>query len=475
MELTIPQASQIIPRFAPSAINLSSSRSAHDGRLTVIHRMSLCRRRFNPDMKILQSVNHVWVEIVGALILSGLFLFWDFSRALFIVTALVAIGYYLRFRPALGREHIYYSAPIYSFVGIMFLAVSFQGFPDWGLNALVSKYFLMLLAVPVVGLYFLKSKCNHNPWLKFALAGLVLGITALFDTLLLDKPRADGGDNAALFGFVAVGITALIAASLSVLRRQRHGVLIYVGAITAGLVAILLSGTRGSWIAAAVIIFITVIFFFDRYSLPKRISISIILITSVALLSLEIPLIQQRVDRLVANIENFLSSKPQTEFTSAWYRIEGATFGWHIGLENKFLGVGPGNFRRSLRAFLSDKEGLQGFDAVMRHAHNQYIQTFVISGFIGLFALLILIGGHLWLFSRYLSKRYPIEVRSFALAGVLLVVAYFFLGFTGVPFERKKLILVYGFSSASCWGGLLANLRNYEYSEDHIDAPADLG
>ena len=77
----------------------------------------------------------------------------------------------------------------------------------------------------------------------------------------------------------------------------------------------------------------------------------------------------------------------------------------------------------------------------------------------GLIALLALLGSHAWLFARYLRANYPEQVRSLAFTGLLLVVAYSIMSITAVPFERKKLILLYGFCSASLWACLMANLR----------------
>ena len=101
-------------------------------------------------------------------------------------------------------------------------------------------------------------------------------------------------------------------------------------------------------------------------------------------------------------------------------------------------------------------EGLQ----TMKHAHNQYMQTFATSGLTGLLALLAIFICHGWLFAKHMAARYPQEIRDLAFAGVLLVIVYAILSITGVPFDRKKHILLYGFSSASLWGGIMGALKH---------------
>ena len=398
-------------------------------------------------------------EILGLSVLAGLFLYWDLSRAIYILTAFFAIGFYLARRPRLDREFLYYSLPIGVFFVAMLVAAWHQGFTDSGLNALFSRYALLLLAIPLAALCLVKSSCGIKFWLKFVIVGLLLGVTALIDFLLFDKARANGGDNAVVFGFVALGITSVIAGSYPDLRRYKYGVTLYLASIAAGIIAIVLSGSRGSWIAAAVVTFAAAIYLFDRYSLSKRFLLGCLMMAVIAAVAMAIPQVQKRVTKAVEILTPYVKGEAQTGFSSARYRVEGWKGAWQMAMDNKLLGVGPGNYRRSLQQYVADKYELRKLDSRMRHAHNQYMQTLATSGFIGLLALLYLVGGHAWLFSRYLGKTYPDEVRSFALAGLLLVIAYLFLGLTGVPFERKKLLLLYAFSSAACWGCMLTNLR----------------
>ena len=72
----------------------------------------------NFKSRILQSL----VDVAGVVILCGLFLYWDLSRILYVVTALIAVGYLLCVKPTFDRDYLYYSLPIYGFFGAMQIA-----------------------------------------------------------------------------------------------------------------------------------------------------------------------------------------------------------------------------------------------------------------------------------------------------------------------------------------------------------------
>jgi O-antigen ligase len=129
-----------------------------------------------------------------------------------------------------------------------------------------------------------------------------------------------------------------------------------------------------------------------------------------------------------------------------------------MGLENKIFGFGPGNTKRVIKDYARQNPHLTKLSGI-NHIHNQFLQTFAMTGLVGLFSFLALIFCHLWIFTKYLRKRYSLEVRSLALAGLLLLVTYLILSIPGVPFYGKQYLMMYGFASATIWGSLLGALR----------------
>jgi len=400
---------------------------------------------------------------VAVLILATQFLLWELSRASFLLLSLAALIYVMKYRPQLPRVQRLYSWPIIVYFAAMFLAVAYDGFTGPGINKLTSRFFLLLIAIPLVSLFFVSFDPKRNPWTKFVTGTLVMGVLALVDVLILDKYRAGGGHNEAVFGFGALAMTTIVLASYHRFKNARFGMAFYLSGLAMGFCAMFLSGTRSGWIAGIVVIVIAMIFYLDRYSLPKRIFISIVLICAIAAAGLTVPLVQQRVDNMVEIVTPYLRGEEQTEFNSLRHRVEAWKAAWTMGMSHKVFGIGPGNFKKSLRAYVRENPHL-GRLQYLSHAHNQYMQTFATSGFIGLGALLVLILGHLWLFARYLGRNYSEEVRSLALAGFMLVIAYAIYSIPAVPFYGRHSLMTYAFSTASIWGCLLGALQGAKLS-----------
>ena len=399
-----------------------------------------------------------WLNGVSVFILSTIFLWWDASRAVYVLLSLAALGYLIKYRPQLPRQQRFYSWPIMLFVSATFLSVAVDGFSSSGMNVLVSRIFLLLLAIPLVSLFYACFAADRNQWIKFALGCLVMGLLALVDILVLNEYRAGGGHNQAVFGFSAAALTSIVIASYHRFKETGFGKLVFAAALLMGFYAMVLSGTRSSWIVIIAVVIIAVIFYLDRYSLSKRILVSMFLIGCVAAASLTIPLVKVRIDQMVVMVTPYVKGEEQTKFSALRHRVEAWKAAWNMGMTESVFGVGPGKFKKSLKAYVRERPHLATLEG-LNHAHNQFMQTFFMSGFVGLISLLVLLSCHFWIFARYLHKRYSTEVRSLALAGFLLVVAYIIYSIPGVPFKGKQYLMIYAFSSASIWGCLLGALQ----------------
>ena len=407
-----------------------------------------------------------WLNGISIFILATIFLFWDASRAAYVLLSLAALGYLIKYRPQLPREQRFYSWPIIAYFGATFLSVVYDGLPnllqdglpDSGSNRLVSRFLLLMIAIPLVGLFYTCFDSRRNQWIKFVLGCIVLGLLALVDILVLDESRAGGGHNEAAFGFSSAAMTSIVIASYHRFKKVRFGKFIFLVGVLMGLCAMFLSGTRSSWISMMVVAFIAVMFYLDRISLTRRVFIAVALICSIAATGLTIPLVQKRVDHMIEMVIPYVKGEEQTRFNSLRYRVELWKAGWHIGMSDKIFGIGPGNVKKALKVYATENPHLSELRD-QNHIHNQFLQTFAMSGLVGLVSLVALLGCHFWIFSKYLGKRYNPEVRSFALAGFLLLVAYIVYTIPGVPFYGKQYLMIYAFSSASIWGCLLAALQ----------------
>ncbi len=414
------------------------------------------------------SVIEPFLNAIAVFILATIFLFRDASRAVYVLLSLAALGFLVKFRPQMPRNHRLYSWPIIGYVGATILSLLVNGTTDSGINVVVSRFFLLLIAIPLASIFYLSFDPKRNVWIKFAAGCMVMGGLALVEILFLDIKRAGGGHNAAAFGFVALAMTSVVIASYHRFSQVRFGRAVFLLAILMGICAMILSGTRTSWLAGFVVLASAMFFYLDRFSLFKRVIFALVLIGGIAIVSSSLPIVQKRIDQMIAMVTPYVKGEEQTEFTSLRRRVELWKLGWNVGLENKIFGIGPGNTKRAIKDYARQYPHLKKLET-HTHIHNQFLQTFMTSGLIGLLSFLALLTCHFWLFAKYLGKQYSLEVRCLALSGLLLLISYLLKSIPGVPFYGKQYLLMYGFASATIWGCLLGALRESEPVAQKLD------
>ncbi|MCP4469129.1 MAG: O-antigen ligase family protein [Gammaproteobacteria bacterium] len=414
---------------------------------------------FLPQSKLQARVSGVepLLNAIAVFILGAMFLFWDASRAAYVLLSLAALVFVVIYRPQMPVEQRFYSWPIIGYFAAALLSLLVNGSFDSGINVLTSRYLLILMAIPLVSIFYLSFNKKRNVWIKYVAGCMVMGALALFDVLYLDKYRASGGHNAAAFGFIALAMTSVVLASYHRFSQVRFGRLVYFLAILTGICAMILSGTRTSWFAGLVVLIIAIFFYLGRYSFCKRVLFVVAFLAGVAIVGSNIPRVQERIDQVVDMVAPYVRAEEQTKFTSLRRRVEVWKLGWHAGLENKLFGFGPDNTNRVIRSYADEYPNWRTLRSI-NHVHNQFLQSFAMTGLVGLASLFALIICHFWLFTKYLRKRYSLEVRCLALAGLLLLVSYLIKSFPGVPFYGKQYLMMYGFASATIWGSLLGAL-----------------
>jgi O-antigen ligase len=398
------------------------------------------------------------LNVIAVFILATIFLFWEASRAAYVLLALMALGYLVKYRPQMPSDHRLYSWPIIGYFTATFLSLVSNGLSDGGINSVSSRFSLLLIAIPVASIFYLSFDLKRNVWIKFAAGCIVMGGLAIVDILYFDVPRANGGHNAARFGFIALAMTSVVSASYHRFSQVKFGRAVFFLAVLMGVCAMILSGTRTSWLAGLVVIVVAMLFYLDRYSLFKRFLFALVLIGGIAIVSSSLPIVQKRIGQMVEMAAPYAKGVEQTSFSSLRTRVEAWKLAWHVGSEKKVFGFGPGSVKRVIEDYAQQNPKLKSMPH-LTHIHNQFLQTFLTTGLVGVLSFLALITCHFWIFAKYLRKRYSLEVRCLALSGLLLLVTYLIKSIPGVPFYGKQYLLMYGFASASIWGSLLGALR----------------
>ena len=414
-----------------------------------------------PELRTRLSRIEPYLNAIAVFIMATFFLFWDVSRAVYVLFSLAALGFIVKYRPRMPAEHRLYSWPIIAYVAAICLSLVVHGLPDSGVNRIGSRYLLLLIAIPLAPVFYLSYDPRRNTWIKFAACSVVMGCLALVDVLILHEYRAGGGFNPAGFGFIALVSTSLVVAAYHRFKQTGFGMAIFIAAILMGVCAMILSGTRSSWLAAIAVFFIAMFFYLDRYSISRRILVSLVVLCCIAVVSSSIPIVQKRIDHMIEVVTPYVRGEDQTEYNSLRDRVELWKLGWKMGMDHKAFGYGPGYTKKKIREYAVRYPEFAGI-ATMNHIHNQFLQTFAMTGLVGLISLLVMIACHFWIFAKYLRKCYSAEVRSLALGGFLLLVTYVIYSIPAIPFGGKHNLMMYGFASATIWGCLLGALRESE-------------
>ncbi len=255
-------------------------------------------------------------------------------------------------------------------------------------------------------------------------AGAVLG---LFGTaalaivqILHHLPRADGWNNAITFADAAVLLLALV-----VFLRPSGRFLITALATCAGLVAIGLSGTRGAWPAAVMVVIIAL---FVRATSGRGHRLEAWALAGLAVVSIAVvlPQVQQRLEALQVDMLRYAAGDPDS---SSGARIELLGLAADELEAHPWTGAGVGRFERVIEASPKCRVPAPDEWCSLGHAHSDFPEWGATMGIPGLLALLALYGVPAWLFARQVLVRpFPRRSRSAALAGLAVVTVFVLCG-----------------------------------------------
>jgi O-antigen ligase len=276
-----------------------------------------------------------------------------------------------------------------------------------------------------------------------AIAGLVL-ITWQRITLQMARPggffadenlwfyvdRPGGFFNAITFGdlSLALGLLSLVAAVE--LRGKRHLLLPMAGAL-AGLLGCLMTGTRGGWVA---LIFCGMLFL--RYSklLKRRVVVGIAAaVLGIFALALSIPEsgLKDRVGEGITDVKSYVQDG--TVYTRMGVRLELWRSALMLAEEKPLLGYTYQGYKQRTAELAA--EGKVDPAAVPPfHLHNDALQNLVVGGVVGLMLWIATLAVPFMWFRRAMHDAKDRSQQALALAGMVLVTAYFSFGLTEVIF-----------------------------------------
>jgi O-antigen ligase len=287
-------------------------------------------------------------------------------------------------------------------------------------------------------------------WWGAALGALAACGIVLVRWLALGVDRVHvPGINAIPFGNLSLmlGVLSLVWA----LRRSQMP-LLFGAAALAGLVASLLSGTRGGWVTlpvVAVVLFLCqgaeIRRLWSAWLLPAR----LLTVAGVALFAaFAVWQVLPRAMALVDDLRGYVGQ--DVTHTSAGLRLDMWHAAWTLFLQKPLLGWGEGAMMPELRRLIAAGELNEQARYFGFQLHSDVLDTLARRGFLGLITLLLMYAVPLAGFVRRLRCA-DVDVRTFALAGTLVVLMFAGFGLTQSQFRDERSFAAYLVLVVTCW------------------------
>lgn len=383
------------------------------------------------------TLDHASGVIFFLLVLTGLFLYSPLKRD----------------KPFTYNEQLLFSALIFfvfaAGIAILFgddLSTGYRWFGKFLRFALVIPLYLLLRKIVVSESQF---------WTSLAAGAIFCGLVAIIEIYIGHifgwggghVGRASGVTHPIMFGDISLTMGVMAFCGLAYFRRQSNWqIVLPILAITLGIIASFLSGSRGAWIALPALFLL--LLWSMRHSIPKKalIVISAIMIVSPVLIYFMPGVnVASRIDTAFDHYDEYLNHSVDKNLMGnpVGIRLEMWQASWMIFKESPVTGVGWGNYQKQAQRLV--KQGIRNpAIAAYRHPHNQYLSSLANGGLTGLAATISLLVLPLVIF--YKAYRQDSEsTKAFGIAGMVLVMAFAHFALTEGVFERNMTINFYGF------------------------------
>jgi O-antigen ligase len=375
------------------------------------------------------------------------------------VVACAVMAVYKKFSFGLNNDDYKLVAVLVFFGGIWWLSV----FTDGSLPLIVDAGLRHLYLWPFIAALFLITLRVFTPapdwlWLGVCCGGASAGLIAIYERVVVGLSRADNGINAIPFGNLSLlmGALSLVACVYYIQKRPRfhYGLILFaMCAAFLGLLASLLSGTRGGWIA---IPFLAALLFSATNNLikPKTRNISIIVVALfvVAIIAFPASGIWLRIVAIFDDIyQYFINNNADTSLGT---RFELWRAGWSMFIENPIMGVGESGVQENLPSLVAREIAFER-GSVLPQLHSDIIDTLARRGLLGAASLLLMYVVFASTFAKKaLKANDKVNVRLLAVSGMMVIIAFFDFGLSQSMFRDLRAFSGFLGFSVAIWGCL---------------------
>jgi O-antigen ligase len=266
--------------------------------------------------------------------------------------------------------------------------------------------------------------------------------------------RADGFTHAIQFGNAALLLgTLCMVRALLTLRLSWFNAYLWLGFV-AGVAASVWSQTRGGWLAIVLILSWVLINATQDWPRLKRVGVALLLTVGLAVPVLQPNgVVQSRVLESVREFKAFVDTGSQASSVGA--RLAMWEFAVRQIRQAPVLGIGQSGWFEVRDAAIAKGE-LDPFMGVFTHVHDEYLDVTLKHGFVGLALLLLLYLAPMFLFFKPHLRHQSVEVRSLAMAGMVIPMMLMDFGLTQTYLSHNsgRMVLV---SLWMCVAALMLN------------------
>lgn len=316
----------------------------------------------------------------------------------------------------------------------------------------VEKPLKILLTLPALWYLAWRPPAHRWLWPGISAGVLVACAEALYQVFLLHQPRASGAMFSIHFDDLAMmfGLMSLCAWHLPVQRPGllRAGLLL---TCLTGVLASLLSGTRGAWLASLLplSVYLGYLLWQRRFRplLTAALASMLVLAASLAVPGLHV---QQRVALAIEEIQAYRSS--QQADTSVGARAQMWGQAWRLYTEKPLLGWQHDGYLAQQQAGIASGK-LDPLLAQFDHPHNEFLNAAAKQGTLGVLALLLVYAVPGALFVRcFRSARGHPALRAVAAAGMLVPLMHAGFGLTETYLPHNSPSTIYFYLLCLLWG-----------------------
>ncbi len=295
------------------------------------------------------------------------------------------------------------------------------------------RYSRLLPALAIICVVSRSKPKEALLWYSVTLAAILAGALGIIEFESSSYPRIKGDTNPLVYGWISACLSLFCLSSWPYFRNKKIWLraLPFLGFVMA-LIACVLSGARGAWIAVILSGALLVLMNWRHIKRQYKIFIvSGVIVFCASIYSIPQFGVKNRLNLAYQETISYL--KDGDNRSSIGVRLELWKLAFEIFSDYPILGAGANEFKTRVEERVASGEYSKLY-RILSEPHQEYLTAMANRGIIGLVSILLLLGYPLIYFYKH-SRSSNRKARRLAQTGVVLIVCYATFGFTACALD----------------------------------------